>query len=358
MEGVALQAAPVSGSFRRVFVGAVLLWTVLGGSHGIASQLSISPERKVCKYGQEEGYWSSVTYQVFSEECQLQRHVDSLSRQVKEGVDSRLKGSILFIGDSVDRNLLNWIGDKFADGADDLTPFQAYETVAGDQAKTSLNRQVWVGDLHISNLYIFGVGDAPYPERSRVAATPGMHNRTMERVCVDAPRYLPVAPDVVVVNSAYWDAIRLCYSKTYAWRRKHEKHLNRPTCFHESKVDWEKFVLEYMQDVYRLLFGVKACFPSAKTIVWRTAPEVSVDDRNPWFHVIPPYVTAYLNNAARYAAQKYGFEIINMDIMAGGRANDLQWTPDGVHQSSDFNREYLNVVLNILTEAYRRTGPE
>lgn len=309
-----------------------------------------------CKYGQEEGYWAGLTYHLHNEACRLHRHVDALYQQARTGRDSRLKGSILFIGDSLDRNLINWVGEQFGSKASDLTPYRPFTMASGKQSSTSLNRQTWVGDLHISNLYIFGVGDPPYTERARLMEFPGMHNTTIERVCVDAPHYLPVAPDMVVVNSAYWDTLNLCYSRTYAWRRRRDKHVNRPKCFKPSKVHWESFVTAYMQDVYRLLLAIRTCFPSAKSVVWRTAPDVSVDDRSPWFHVIPPYITAYLNNAARYAAQRNGFEMLQMDLMVAGRANDMQWTPNGLHQSTEFNREYFNIVLNMLTETLRRTG--
>mmetsp|Transcript_13993 Transcript_13993/g.33066 ORF Transcript_13993/g.33066 Transcript_13993/m.33066 type:complete len:360 (+) Transcript_13993:157-1236(+) len=308
-----------------------------------------------CSFGQAEGYWSGLSYHLFNETCTLQRHVDALYEQVRDGTDSKLKGSVLFVGDTIDRNLINWIGEQFSSTVDDLTPFREFETSSGAPASTSLNRQVWVGDLHFANLYIFGVGEPPYPERATQTWIKELHNHTVERLCVDAPHYLPVAPDIIVVNSAYWDAVKLCYSSTYAWRRKHDKKVNQPHCWKDTNIKWENFVLEYMQDVYRLLLAAKTCYPSAKAVLWRTAPEVAVDDRSPWWHVIPPYVTSYLNNAARYAATKNSFELIQMDVMAAGRANDINWTPNGLHQSTSFNREYLNVVLNILTEAFRRT---
>jgi len=308
----------------------------------------------------EEGFWRSLRYETYSPTCQLQRHVDALQEQaLYGGPDARLAGSILLIGDTTDRNFVNWVGERFRNGsfAEDLTPFTPYTTTSGQPARTSLNRQAWVGNLHVANLYIFGVGDGPYPARADVASHAALHQRTLDRVCIDGPKHLPVSPDLVVVNSAYWDAIALCYDPQYAWKRKHDKsRSHHPKCADEGKVDWEAFIVAYMQDVYRLLYAVRTCYPSAKTVAWRTAPEVAVDDRSPWWHIVPPYITGYMNNAARYAANKNGFELVFMDVMAAGRATDITWTPDGIHQSSDFNREYFNVLLNMLVQSFRNTG--
>jgi hypothetical protein len=309
----------------------------------------------------EEGFWRSLEYEVYSQECAIQRHVDALYNQSKGGEDSHLKGSILLIGDTLDRNFVNWVGEQFNNDsfAEDLTPFTPYTTPSGKPAQTSLNRQAWVGDLHIANMYIFGVGEGPYPRRAEVAHHDSLHDMTLDRICIDAPKHLPVSPDIVVVNSAYWDAVQLCYSPRYAFDRKSDKsRSHHPKCFREGKVNWETFILEYMQDVYRLLYAVRTCFPSAKKVLWRTTPEVAVDDRNPWWHIVPPYITSYMNNAAKYAANKNGFEMIFMDIMAAGRASDMTWTPDGIHQSSTFNKEYFNVLLNVLVDSFRSTSPD
>ena len=317
-------------------------------------------DRKSCRFGEEEGFWSAFVYDLYEEGCSLRRHAEALHHEAQGGPESSLKGSVLFIGDSLERNLVNWIGDQFNKTTRDLTPFNPYEvkTRSGRSRRvsSSLNRHVWVENVHFANLYTFGAGEPPYTGRAAMLATPELHNATVDRICADLPRYLPVAPDLVVVSSAYWDALKICQSDSYAWRRKHtpdsqrQTRPTRPRCANERQVDWEKFLEGYMQDVYRLLFTVQTCLPSARKIVWRTAPDVGVDERNPWWHIIPPYVTGYLNNAARYAATKNGFELLQMDLMAAGRASDMIWMPNGLYQGGDFNREYLNLILNMLAE--------
>ena len=57
------------------------------------------------------------------------------------------------------------------------------------------------------------------------------------------------------------------------------------------------------------------------------------------------------------AAIKKDWVLLDMELMLAGRANELQWMPDGLHPNDFALKEYGNVVLNVLYQAKKWKVP-
>ena len=355
-----------------------------------------------CDFGTVPGYWWKGRYKSFSKDCNLRRFVDEFARDsaaAEHGKheDFTGKNHVLFIGDSLDRNLVIALADISGQEFRDYAPLKYLPD--GRPQKIGRSGIVTFKNHTFSNLFIFAANNQKkYFSLWKEGQVAGMSDGTFDRVCQDGPRYLPYLPAeypaLVSVNSAYWevgrweryfgrfgkDVISMStkgvpekpmqevfeeYNETVTLRR-----IDSPTYAHGSsirlgkplfsgmvlrhplKAEEPNHVKELLGDFRRemeaLMDKVEQCYPGTRQFCWRTAPRVATDDRVHHFFHKRPHIINALNQVARYTARKRGWCVLDLDLMLQGQGNNEDFVPDGAHPSTRVSLEYINVLLNVL----------
>jgi hypothetical protein len=187
----------------RQLAGLVLLAVAVAASHAYST--------KNCAYGAEPGVWEGDKFQSLNRKCPLVRYVDHIKGKKAQ---RDIRGEILFVGDSLNRNLVMDAAQQLDTEADDYTPY-AFDD-RGRPEKIGRNAVFNLGSFTAANLFHFGANERENHWLGVArAGNPGMHNSTYGRVCLDAPKYLHRTgllaegkdPYMVVINSNYWDAM-------------------------------------------------------------------------------------------------------------------------------------------------------
>mmetsp|Transcript_36010 Transcript_36010/g.85418 ORF Transcript_36010/g.85418 Transcript_36010/m.85418 type:complete len:460 (-) Transcript_36010:2459-3838(-) len=360
-----------------------------------------------CEFGTVPGYWFNTTYKSFSEECQFQRLVDQHSpEQVKKYPAFHgdfNKTHVLFIGDSLDRNVVMGLSEFSGVPFRDYTPVRWMDD--GRPQKIGRCLLVEFANYTYSNLFIFAANNKKkYYNLWQEGVVKGMSNFTHERICRDGPKFLPYFPEyspyLISVNSAYWEVawwrpkygrdgrqVISLSSEPYAKRPVSKiiqsfnvslplKSGELPTRAHASSIRlgrpafegmvmrhpkqrsepnyMEQLLDRFRDDIEGLMDKVEECFPNAEVYCWRTAPRVATDDRIHHYFNKRPHVMAALNQLSRYAAKKRGWCVLDMDFMLQGYGNDEAFVPDGAHPAPWVNVEYANIILNVIEEHKKR----
>eukprot|EP00873_Tetraselmis_striata_P011382 jgi/Tetstr1/431646/TSEL_021176.t1 len=373
---------------------AVLLVVAVRGASGYST--------KGCAYGAEPGVWEGDEFQSLNWRCPLVRYVDHVKGKPAQ---RDVRGEILFVGDSLNRNLVMDSAQQLGTAAEDYTPFANDDR--GRPEKIGRNAVFTLGGLTVANLFHFGANERENHWLGVArAGNPGMHNTTYGRICLDGPRYLAKTPlgdkdpYMVVINSNYWDAMHWSYT-TVGPPPKKDRSKNRPhgpptsvrsssgrasrsvtatmsgsgarirvsplsrrglkAMPAEGEPAWEGQVVEpsldeslatllprFVEDIRDLVDVVRRCYPGTELFCWHTAPLVATDSRNPHWFDKRPNVVAALNAAGRFVAKEKGLCLLDWDLMFQGRSNDAEWVPDGLHPSPKVSREFLNLAINAM----------
>lgn len=154
-----------------------------------AQTLCTCQANTVCRYGEEPGVWDRKTFQILDRDCQLVRYVDHIKGKAYQ---KEVAGEILFVGDSLNRNLILDVGNELEAPAVDYTPIPYDDR--GRPEKIGRNAIMKLGTFTAANIFHFGAHEKENhwlgPARAGIS---GMHNSTYGRICLDAPRYLQKA---------------------------------------------------------------------------------------------------------------------------------------------------------------------
>ena len=146
-------------------------------------------KRPACSFGTEPGVWRGHNYETLNSDCRLVRYVDHITNKTSQ---KEVSGEVLFVGDSLNRNLIMDAAGLFGAPVSNYTPV-AYDD-RGLPEKIGRNEMLRLGSLVMANIFHFGAHEREThwlgPARAGIA---GMHNTTYGRVCLDAPRYLKLA---------------------------------------------------------------------------------------------------------------------------------------------------------------------
>mmetsp|Transcript_28807 Transcript_28807/g.81151 ORF Transcript_28807/g.81151 Transcript_28807/m.81151 type:complete len:386 (-) Transcript_28807:76-1233(-) len=349
----------------------LLLIVALAG-RGVASS-------RLCDYGSGPGVWEGERYRLLERDCTMIRYVDHIAGKSKQ---KEVAGDVLFVGDSLNRNVILDAGELLGAPAQDYTPIP-YDN-RGKPEKIGRNAMLRLGAFTAANLFHFGAHETENHWLGVArAGVRGMHNTTYGRVCLDGPGYLHKAgvkedPYMIIINSNYWDAMHWSHT-TVGPPPKNDKTKSFHISANEDAIfglrgspqrngaprpAWTGQVVEQKLDnssvpellarhvdaVRDLVDIVQRCYPGTKLFCWHTAPVVSTDSRNPHWFDKRPHVVAALNAAGRFVAKEKGLCLIDWDMMFQGRGSDVEWVPDGLHPAPHASREFLNVVLNVMME--------
>lgn len=118
---------------------------------------------------------------------------------------------ILFIGDSLDRNIVIALSEWSGQPYQDYTPMRWLPD--GRPQKIGRSCMVTFANHTYANLFIFAANnEKKYFSIWKEGQVAGMSDNTFDRVCHDGPKYLPYfpasSPYLISLNSAYWEVGR------------------------------------------------------------------------------------------------------------------------------------------------------
>jgi hypothetical protein len=235
--------------------------------------------------------------------------------------------AILFLSDSIDRNLIK-------DYCEMVGGNVTWNVTNHRGTYDMLNRcTAVVNSIHLFQMFLPGVH----------LEGPWLHNLTGNALsrsayALDAVRNLTGRlPDLVVIGSNIWDVSRVHHLDRSSW------NFTQP-----APLQWSQ---TYVQNLSRIFHFVRSYYATPPQILFRTTPIPDHDCQTGQQYVISGTVaaTAAVNALGRYAAYRNGIPVVDTELMTRPLqpAQYIRDYPGGGHPSSVLMLELLNLYLNM-----------
>jgi len=297
------------------------------GSHALLNlKFSDQSHRcKPCRYGELAGVFLGGFWNLYPHECPSCKVRQFFEHNNREKILCKTQGSVLIIGDSVDRDAVFRTCDFFR------TPMRKYiEPSQNLSGKNSYSYCVIESlNISIAQFMHFGVFKPPYWKYA-YPIPKELHEDNYEHIKFDTHKYTRLlrdsSPTIVIFQSYLWDLAR-------EWQLVGKEK--------EGWLPQAHFVQRWYHAVKELVRVIKTTFPQSK-LIWRTAPPPTTGDSGR-----SPEIIHSMNELVKSYARSINLEYIDFGTMLQGISPQKV---HNTHPSREASLAYVNLVLNYLND--------